>query len=98
MYSIVLYELRLIRDWNIEMVFALYVSNKKSYSFPYLIHNDDEVSGLEEVYLMSDEDARAAAQVFIDAAVEQLPAYVCIHRWQWVVQEVDISLEVILNI
>lgn len=44
-----------------------------------LVHNNNEVGSLEEMYLMRDENARAAAHVAVDAALEQLPAHVRVH-------------------
>lgn len=46
----------------------------------YLVKYDDLVGSLEEVYLVRDEDARLAAQVPVDAALEQLPPDVGVYR------------------
>lgn len=59
----------------------------------HLIQNNDIVGSLEEVDLMSDKDARAPAQVAVDAAFEQLTTHVSVHGGQRIVQEVDISLD-----
>lgn len=58
----------------------------------YLIQDDNIISGFKEVYLMRDEDPGAPAQVPVDAALEQQPAHVGIHRRERVVQQVNVSL------
>ena len=69
-------------------------SRAGKHSRTHPVDEDDGVGAAQELQLVRDEDARAAAQVAEDAALEEVPRHAWVHRAQRVVQEVEVGAPV----